>query len=177
MDDITNTNVAPYISVTGSVTNVCQSDHSFDMSPSQYIALPRCSSPFPIHGHFIESKRWGEGKSPKMFVGSTVAFGGFVDRIKRERDKDYTVCAVNVEVVNLAFITTSSTSQFLQNRKTSPSLLHSLIPPLYSFSRAVNSFINLSFPMELSKSNRRKTNQCPSSHKQHPFSCNKCPSP
>jgi hypothetical protein len=158
MDDITNTNITPYICVTGSITNVSQSDHSFDLSPSQYIALPRCSSPFPIHGYFVESKRWGEAKAPKMFVGSTVAFGGFIDRIKRHREDNNPVCAIHVEVVNVAFITTPSTSQFLPNRKTPSSLSYFFLPPLYSFSRTLNSIINLSFTMELSKSNRHKTN-------------------
>jgi hypothetical protein len=74
------------------------------MSPSQYTALTHSSSPFPIHGHFIESKRWGEGKKPKLFPGTAVSLGGFIDRIHRERDINRSVSQIEIEVVTVSFI-------------------------------------------------------------------------
>ena len=99
---------SPYIAVTDVVSSFQTSDHSFDMSPSQYTALTHTSSPLPIHGHFIESKRWGEGKKPKLFNGSSVSFGGFVDRIHRERDLNRTLSQVEVEVLTVSFIPTQA---------------------------------------------------------------------
>jgi hypothetical protein len=95
----------------GSITRVTPNDNSFNISPSQYIALAHCSSNFPLHGFFLESKRWGDKKTPKLFIGSTIAFGGFIDKIRRERDVDCTVAAIYIEVVTISFLSTLSTSQ------------------------------------------------------------------
>jgi hypothetical protein len=80
------------------------------------MALPRSFSTFPIHGYFIESKRWGDSKTPKLFAASTISFGGFIDRVRRHHDFERTLFAVDVEVVNLAFISTQPTSQLTPNR-------------------------------------------------------------
>lgn len=76
------------------------------MAPSQYTALTHSSSPLPIHGHFIESKRWGGGKKPTLFPGTSVSLGGFIDRIHRERDIIRAVYQVEVEVLTISFIPT-----------------------------------------------------------------------
>jgi hypothetical protein len=80
------------------------------MSPAQYTALTHSSTSFPIHGHFIESKRWGEGKKPKLFTGTSVSLGGFIDRISRERDHNRSLSQVNVEVLTVSFGPTVSAS-------------------------------------------------------------------
>jgi hypothetical protein len=74
------------------------------MSPTQYTALPRTTSSFPLHGYFVQSKRWGERKTPKLTIGRPIAFGGFIDRIRRERNTDKTVASVDIEVANIAYI-------------------------------------------------------------------------
>jgi len=78
------------------------------MSPSQYIALPHTSSVLPLHGYFVESKRWGEGGRPNISIGSTVTFGGLMHRIKRERDADSTVSSIEVEVLNVVYFNRSA---------------------------------------------------------------------
>ncbi|KAF8798914.1 hypothetical protein BYT27DRAFT_7177119 [Phlegmacium glaucopus] len=113
-----NEKTRPHITAMGTITHFSPDDHSFQMSPSQYIALPRTSSPFPLHGYFLESKRWGDGKSPKLFIGSTIAFGGFIDRISRERDVHRTVSAIEIEVVNIAWLSSRTPSQFSPDRST-----------------------------------------------------------
>ena len=70
-----------YINVMGIITKFDTQDHSFNMCPTQYIALPPTTSPLPLHGYFMESKWWGDGKKPTLSLGSTIAFGGFIDRI------------------------------------------------------------------------------------------------
>lgn len=104
LDDDVDEKIQPYINVTGVITNVDQDDHSFNMCPTQYAALPRTSSPLPLHGYFVESKRWGEGKGPKLSIGSTIAFGGFIDRIRRERNLDKAVLSMEIEITNIAYI-------------------------------------------------------------------------
>jgi hypothetical protein len=94
----------PYIALTSTITSFNSYDHSFDMSPSQYTALTHSSSSLPIHGHFIESKRWGEGKKPKLFPGTTVSLGAFIDRIHRERDINRSVSQIEIEVLTVSFI-------------------------------------------------------------------------
>jgi len=81
LDDDVDEKIRPYINVTSIVTDFDQDDHSFNMCPTQYTALARSTSPLPLHGYFVESKKWGEGKKPRVSVGSTIAFGGFIDRI------------------------------------------------------------------------------------------------
>jgi hypothetical protein len=104
LDDDVDEKIRPYINVTGIITNFDQDDHSFNMCPTQYTALPRTASPLPLHGYFVESKRWGEGKKPRLSVGSTIAFGGFIDRIRRERNIDKAVLSMEIEVANIAYI-------------------------------------------------------------------------
>ena len=51
----------PYISVTGTATSFDADDHTFTMTPSQYIVLTHSSLPFPINAHFANwdsKKRW-----------------------------------------------------------------------------------------------------------------------
>ena len=81
LNDDVDEKICPYVNVTGIITNFNTEDHSFNMCPTQYIALPRTTSPLPLHGYFMESKRWGDGKKPTLSLGSTIAFGGFIDRI------------------------------------------------------------------------------------------------
>jgi hypothetical protein len=81
------------------------------MLPSQYIALTHTSSSFPIHGHFLESKRWGEGRRPKLFAGTSLSFGGFIDRIHRERNLNRSLSQVEIEVVSFSPTPTAPTSQ------------------------------------------------------------------
>lgn len=120
------------------------------MAPSQYIAVPHCSSTFPLHGYFVESKRWGDRKTPKLFVGSTIAFGGFIDKIRQERDIDCTVAAVNIEVITIAFLPTHTT---FQSNPSSQYLDFYLFLILTSFStrRPQHSIQNITITMELSK--------------------------
>ena len=66
LDDNIDEKIRPYINVTGIVTRFDADDHTFNMCPTQYITLPHTSSPLPLHGYFIESKRWGEGKKPLL---------------------------------------------------------------------------------------------------------------
>ena len=82
------------------------------MCPTQYIALPRTTSPLPLHGYFMESKRWGDGKKPTLSLGSTIAFGGFIDRIRQEHNIDKAMLSMEIEIANIAYIT---------NRQNSPS--------------------------------------------------------
>ena len=79
---------SPYITITGTISHFNPTDHTFQMSPSQYTALTHSATPFPIHGYFVESKRWGEGKKPKLFLGSAITFGVIIDKIHRDHDID-----------------------------------------------------------------------------------------
>jgi hypothetical protein len=100
--------VSPYITVTGTVSSFHTADHSFDMTPSQYTVLTHSTSTFPVHGYFIESKRWGEAKKPKLFTGTSVSFGGFLEKIHRERNLNRTLSQVEVEVSTVSFIPTQT---------------------------------------------------------------------
>jgi hypothetical protein len=101
----------PYVSITGTVSSFHAADHSFDMSPLQYIALTHSASSFPIHGFFVESKRWGEGRKPKLFAGTSVSFGGFIDRIHRERNLKRTLSQVEINVTSFSPAPTATNSQ------------------------------------------------------------------
>ena len=99
---------SPYITITGSVTKFDTDDRSFTMTPTQYIVLTHAVSPFPIHGHFADSnskKRWG-ADGPKVAVGSTITLGGFLQRVVRERTLDRALDFAEVEVMNIAYVTT-----------------------------------------------------------------------
>lgn len=98
--------VSPYVTVGGTVSNFNPDNHAFTITPTQYIALSHTSSAFPIHGHFIDSdskKRWGSN-GPKAAAGSTVAFGGFLERVSRERDMERSLAFAEVEVTNIAYL-------------------------------------------------------------------------
>jgi hypothetical protein len=76
-----NMKTNPYVTVTGTVTNFDTNDHTFTMTPNQYIVLTHSSLPFPIHAHFADwesTKRWGRD-GPKVTPGSTITFGGFFE--------------------------------------------------------------------------------------------------
>jgi len=85
------------------------------MSPSQYTALTHSATPFPIHGYFVESKRWGEGKKPKLFLGSAITFGGIIDKIHRDRDIDRPISRVEIEVLTVCYITTQPNSSTISH--------------------------------------------------------------
>ena len=104
LDENVDEKIRPYINVTGVITDFDQTDHSFNMCPTQYIALPHTTSPLPLHGYFVESKRWGEGKKPTLSIRSTIAFGGFVDRIRRERNVEKPISSMEIEIANIAYI-------------------------------------------------------------------------
>ena len=104
LDDDVDEKIRPYINVTSVITNIDQDDHSFNMCSTQYTALPHTSSPLPLHGYFMESKRWGEGKGPKLSIASTIAFGGFINRIRQEQNLDKAVLSMEIEITNIAYI-------------------------------------------------------------------------
>ncbi len=85
------------------------------MAVSQYIGLQRVSSMLPIHAHFVESKRWGDGKTPKVTAGSTVTFGGFIERIVREANVDRTLSFVEIEVANIAYLSNRANAPISPN--------------------------------------------------------------
>ncbi|KAF8966900.1 hypothetical protein BDZ97DRAFT_1917165 [Flammula alnicola] len=118
IDGDANDKTRPYIDIAGVVTRFNNDDHSFNMSPTQYVSLPHTSSTFPLRGFFIESKRWGEGKKPKVMVGSTIAFSGFIDKIMREHDTDRTMSSVEIEVANIAYLSNRTNPSIVPNRST-----------------------------------------------------------
>ena len=94
LDDDVDMKVNPYITVAGTIASFDSEDHTFTMTPTQYIGLIHASSGFPIHAHFVDresKKRWGSN-GPKAAVGSTITFGGFLERV------------VEVEVTNIAYL-------------------------------------------------------------------------
>jgi hypothetical protein len=98
----------PYITVTGTVTRFDVEERTFTMTPSQYIVLIHTMSPFPIHAHFVDSnskKRWG-AEGPKAIVGSTVTIGGSLQRVVRQHNIDRLLEFTQVEVMNIAYLTT-----------------------------------------------------------------------
>jgi hypothetical protein len=98
----------PYITVTGNVTKFNPEDHTFTMTPTQYIVLTHTTSSFPIHAHFTDStskKRWG-ADGPKVAVGSTITLGGFLQRVVREHSIDNLLQFAQVEVTNIAYLST-----------------------------------------------------------------------
>lgn len=103
-----NMKTNPYITVTGNVTKFDSEDHSFTMTPTQYIILTHTSSPFPIHAQFADSnnkKRWG-ADGPKVAVGSTITLGGSLQRVVREHNIDKPLQFAQVEVANIAYLGT-----------------------------------------------------------------------
>ncbi|KDR70862.1 hypothetical protein GALMADRAFT_144341 [Galerina marginata CBS 339.88] len=111
----TNVKTHPHITAAGVVTEYNRNNHSFSMRPSQYAALPHATSPLPIHGEFMESKRWGNNGPPKVSIGTTVALSGFIEVIRRDGPSQ-TVTSVEVEVVNVTFLSSRGGSQTVPNR-------------------------------------------------------------
>jgi hypothetical protein len=96
----------PYITVTGSVTKSNTEDHSFTMTPTQYVILTHTNAPFPIHAHFADGaskKRWGPD-GPKVAIGSTITIGGSLQRVVREHNIDKPLQFAQVEVANIAYL-------------------------------------------------------------------------
>ena len=90
----------PYIFLTGTVSSFDTDEHTFTMTPSQYNVLSRTSLPFPIHAHFANSsltKRWG-AEGPRVTVGSTISFGGLLEKVVCERTTDKRLEYAQVEV-------------------------------------------------------------------------------
>ena len=95
----------PFITITGTVTSFDADEHTFTMSPNQYIVLSRTSLPFPIYTHFANSsytKRWGS-QGPKVFVGSTITFGGLFEKVICERTMEKKLEYAQVEVHHIAY--------------------------------------------------------------------------
>ena len=67
----------PYITITSNVSQFDADEHSFTITPTQYIILTYTASPFPTHAHFADTnskKRWG-ADGPKVTVGFTITSG------------------------------------------------------------------------------------------------------
>lgn len=108
----------PYVTVTGTVTNFDTNDHTFTMTPNQYIVLTHSSLPFPIHAHFADwesTKRWGRD-GPKVTPGSTITFSGFFERVVRERNINRKLDFAEIEVVSIAYFGTQTTLTTTPNR-------------------------------------------------------------
>ena len=98
----------PYIMATGTVTSFDAENHTFAMTPNQYIVLTHSSLPFPINAHFANSeskKRWGS-EGPKVTVGSTITFGGLLQRVVCERNINKKLERAEVEVASIAYFGT-----------------------------------------------------------------------
>ena len=98
----------PFITVTGTVSSFDADEHTFTMSPNQYIVLSRTSLPFPIYAHFANSsstKRWGP-HGPKVFVGSTITFGGLFEKVVCDRTHEKRLKYAQVEVHYIAYFGT-----------------------------------------------------------------------
>ena len=112
IDDDVDMKVNPYITVAGTIASFDAGDHTFTMTPSQYIGLIHASSAFPIHAHFVDwesKKRWGSN-GPKAAVGSTITFRGFLERVAREHDINKSLSFAEVEVTNIAYLSNRGNS-------------------------------------------------------------------
>ena len=101
-----------YITVAGTIASFDTEDHTFTMTPSQYIGLIHASSGFSIHAHFVDwesKKRWGSN-GPKAAVGSTITFGGFLERVAHERDINKSLSFAEVEVTNITYLSNHGNS-------------------------------------------------------------------
>jgi hypothetical protein len=106
IDDDENRKINPFITVAGTVTTFDADYHTFTMTPTQYIRLIHGSSPFPIHAHFVDwesKKRWGPN-GPKVTVGSTITFGGSLERVVRERNIERSLSFAEVEVASVSYL-------------------------------------------------------------------------
>ena len=98
LDDDIDEKICPYINVTG-IDN-----HSFNMCPTQYTALPHTTSPLPLYAYFIESKRWLESKKPRLSIASTITFGGFIAKIRWDQTIDKAILSMEIKITNIAYI-------------------------------------------------------------------------
>jgi hypothetical protein len=114
----------PYITVTGTITTFDTDDHTFTTTPSQYVVLTHSSLPFPIHAYFSNcdsKKRWGP-EGPRVTVGSTVTFGGLLERVVCERNIDRRLQFAQVQVTTISYfgtrtnLTTSPTRTLLTRK-------------------------------------------------------------
>ena len=106
IDNDVNMKVNPYITVAGTIARFDAGNHTFTMTPTQYIGLIHASSGFPIHAHFIDresKKRWGSN-GPKAAVGSTITLRGFLERVAHECDINKSLSFAEVEVTNIAYL-------------------------------------------------------------------------
>jgi len=103
-----NMETNPYITVTGTVASFNADDHTFTMTLNQYIVLTHSSLPFPIHAHFANwdsKKRWGPD-GPKVTIGSTITFGGLLERVVCERNINKRLELAEIEVASIAYFGT-----------------------------------------------------------------------
>jgi len=110
IDGDVNMETNPYITVTGTVNQFNAEDRSFVMTPKQYVVLTHSYSVLPVHAHFGDwhsNKRWG-ADGPKVTVRTTITFGGFFQRVVRERTLDRTLEFIEVEVASIAYHGTCS---------------------------------------------------------------------
>ena len=112
----------PFISVTGTITSFDADEHTFTMSPNQYIVLSRTSLPFPIYAHFANSsstKRWGS-QGPKVFVRSTITFGGLFEKVVCEQTTKKKLEYAQVEVHHIAYFGTQGNLTMASPHMSSP---------------------------------------------------------
>lgn len=78
------------------------------MMLNQYIVLTHLSLPFSIHAHFANwdsKKRWGPN-GPKVTIGSTIAFGGLLERVVCEWNINKRLELAEIEVASIAYFGT-----------------------------------------------------------------------
>lgn len=117
---------SPYITVTGTVSTFDANAHTFTMTPSQYIVLTHSSLPFPIHARFANwdnKKRWGPD-GPKVTIGTTITFGGFLERAVCERNIDRRLEFADIEVTNIAYFGTRTNLTASPTRMTSKTIIN-----------------------------------------------------
>ena len=107
--------------MTGIITSFNTEDRTFTMTPTQYSVLQHTATKLPIRAYFadMESKRWGEN-GPKVAVGSTITFGGLLQRVVRERNLERTLSFIEIEVHTIAYLANP-------NNPTSPSSTYIII--------------------------------------------------
>ena len=62
------------------------------------------TSPLPLHAYFIKSERWPEGKKPWLLLASTIAFGGFIDKIWWDWTIDKAILSMEIKITNITYI-------------------------------------------------------------------------
>ena len=123
----------PYITITGNVSKFDTDNHSFTMTLTQYIVLTHTVSPFPIHAYFADTnskKRWGT-EGPKVAVRSTVTVGSLLQQVVRQCTLNRTLESAQVEIMNIAYLTTQSNLANSPIRTFTLSLQRSKLIPHY----------------------------------------------